>query len=490
MRAWMRARIGGDAEAGLTMIEVLVAAVVLVLGAAATFGVLGAATKNAQRAKATQVALDLAQEEMERLHSLPYDCSTVAAGESCLAVNPTPTAESGEKNPNSRVNGSEFALSRNPLGSYAPLDVEDEKGVSPESHFHTGDPEHGGVQGTIYRYVVWRNDPSCPEAECPGEDDYKQVVVAVKPDRTVSQGGEAGYVEVQSAVTNPEVEEEVPPGEEEPPSEEEPPGSGGGSEETAQQFFLTDTPCAASGTTAHSEPTEDHLLHNTLGTCASGLQTGTTLGAPDALLLSPPPDPYPEDESLPVLHDYSDDFYLEPTPDTDKGVQIRRDDTSGCHYNPTGTTHPESQVHRWVTDPMPKAFEMDGKVVLEFYTRTLNDALYTGTLCVYLFEREEIPSSEPLEEKDTMLTDSKEGSLYWTYTPEGNGYWPRNSWAKVRLTMEFAPQSIEEGHRLGVALSVDRANTPADAIPIMYDHPNYQTRLEVETKTPLEGEEG
>ena len=141
---------------------------------------------------------------------------------------------------------------------------------------------------------------------------------------------------------------------------------------TAQQFFLSDTACAPSGATERQEISSDHLLHNTLGTCASGSRTGSeNPGAPDALMLTGPPDPFPEDESLPALFDYSDDFYLEPTPDTDKGVQILRDDTSGCHYDPTGVTHPEAQVHRWVTDPMTKAFELRGKVTLEFYTRTL-----------------------------------------------------------------------------------------------------------------------
>ena len=43
-----------------------------------------------------------------------------------------------------------------------------------------------------------------------------------------------------------------------------------GSVVTAQQFFLTDTPCSSSGTTVAAEITGDHLLHNTLGTCASG----------------------------------------------------------------------------------------------------------------------------------------------------------------------------------------------------------------------------
>jgi hypothetical protein len=503
VRARIDARIGRGPEAGLTMIEVLVAAVVLVMGAAATFGVLGAATRNAQRAKATQVALDLAQEELERLHSLPYDCAKVPAGGSCLALSTLPSHENGEKKPSSRVDEGErkFALQRDPPTSYFPLDVETEKGVEPESDFYTGEGEHGGIRGKIYRYVVWRNDPSCTTEACEeSEDDYKQIVVAVKPDTPVNQQGESGYVEVQSAAPAPpeeseaeaeqKAEEEEQKAEEEQKKEEEEEeggSGGGGSDVTAQQFFLSDTPCAASGTTERVEIAEDHLLHNTLGTCASGLQTGTSLGAPDALLDSAPPDPYPEDESLPVLHDYSDDFYLEPTPDTDKGVQIRRDDTSGCHFDPTGVTHPESQVHIWVTDPLPHEFEMSGKAVLEFYTRTLNDALYTGTACVYLFEREKVGTGEEVEAKNQLLAAEPGGNLYWTYTPQGNGYWPRNSWTKVRLTMEFAGRTIPKEHRLGLALSVDRANTPADAIPIMYDHPNYASRLEVDTKTPIEG---
>ena len=487
MRAWLERRFGGG-EAGLTMIEVLVASVVLVMGAGATFGVLGAATKNAQRAKASQVALDLAQEELERLHSIPYED---------LAVNPMPTATSNPQDPNSRISGSLFALKRgNPNKAYFPVVVDAETGVSPESDFFTGDSEKGGITGTLYRYVVWRNDPSCTTEECEeSEQDYKQIVVAVKPNRSVSQGGESGYVEVQSAVTAPPTEAEPTQAEkeeeekehEEEEKENENNGGGSGTDVTAQQFFLTDTACALGGTTVREEITSDHLLHNTLGTCASGLQTGTTFGAPDLLSLAGPPDPYPEDETLPVLHDYADDFYLEPTPDTDKGVQIRRDDTSGCHYNPTGATNPESQVHRWVTDPLPKAFEMGGKVTLEFYTRTLNDALYTGTLCTYLFERQESGSAEAPVATDTMLIDTDTGNPYWTFEPEGNGYWPRNSWAKIRLTMEFqeAPRVVPANRRIGVALSVDRANTPADAIPIMYDHPNYATRIEVDTKTPL-----
>src|SRR6476646_4143592 len=55
-------------EAGFTIIEVLVAALLLTLASAAIFGALAAATRNGARAKASQVAVDRAQQEMEKLH--------------------------------------------------------------------------------------------------------------------------------------------------------------------------------------------------------------------------------------------------------------------------------------------------------------------------------------------------------------------------------------------------------------------------------------
>ncbi len=460
-------------EAGFTIVEVLVAIVILVSGALATFSLLSAANRNTDRAKESQVALDLAQQELEALRSLTNKQ---------LALTSAPPPSSDSLNPDYRVSSGKFAIIREPRGTYRKLvvnggEIEGESGkvveggvVQPSESFENGD-----VNGTIHRYIVWSNDTACGSA-CPTAQDFKQIVVAVKLNTPGNQAGERGYVEAQSNFVDPTDS-----------AEKDPAANSKGELVTAQQFFLTDTPCSSTDETERQEISGDHLLHNTLGTCASGLQTGTTQGAPDALLLGGPPDPAPEDPNDPLLYDYSDDTYLEPTPDTDKGVQIRRDDTSGCHYVPTGTTNPESQVHRWVTDPMAANFKMTEKVTLEFYTRTLNDALYKGKLCVYLYKRHEAGS--PPVATDTLLTNKSGGTAYWTYAPEGNEYWPRYSWTKVRLTMTFneAPYSIPAGDRLGVALSVERNGTPADAIPIMYDHPTYPTRVEVDTSTPIEG---
>jgi prepilin-type N-terminal cleavage/methylation domain-containing protein len=454
----------GRGERGMTLIEVIVAALIMAMVAMATFALLASATKNAQRARETQLTLDLAQEEIERLRSVPYEQ---------LAISFAPTPSPSSRNPDSRVSGSTFALKRSPVGEYAPL-VVSEAGFSPHSEFTSGNPSSGGTTGTIYRYVVWRNDSSCPDTQCPGPQDYKQVVVAVQSKGLVGEG-ERGYVEVQGKRIDPETLNEPPSGE---PGEEGEQGGG----LTAQQFYLSDTPCSKTGATARQAIAADHLLHNTLGTCSSGLQTGATIGAPDALLLAGPPDPDPENDLVPAFYDFSDDLYLEPNPDTDKGLQIRHDDSEGCNYNPTGTAHPEGQIHRWVSDPMTKALVMSGAVTLEFYTRTLNDAIYTGRLCIYLFERTESGGENPVAE-DLFLKDTN-GTPYWIYEPgDGVGFWPRNMWTKIRRPMPLAdaPYVIQPGHRLGVALSVDISNTTGDALGIMYDHPNFPTRLEVET---------
>lgn len=459
-------------EDGFTIVEVMVAALVLVAGAFATFGVLRVAVTNTHRVKATQVALDRAQQEMEALRSMTNQE---------LALTATPTNSTNAFNPGYRVSGDEFALIREPPGTYRELVVNGGElygggfistgKVSPgPTSFTTGD-----VQGQIYRYVVWRNDTSCPESTCPGTQDYKQIVVAVKLSKPSNQPGERGYVEVQSNFIDPK------------DSSLNDPIPGAQGVTTAQQFFLSDTPCSASGDTARQEIAADHALHNTLGTCASGPQTGSTLGAPDALLPGAPPDPAPEDPTNPAPYRYSSDYSGSPTPETAKGIQLRRDDTGGCHYVPAGTSEPHWQVHRWVTDPMPSEFKLAEKVTLDIYTRTLSDASYKGTLCMYLFVRHETGS--PPIATDTMIANKETGLSYWSYTPEGTGQWPRFAWTELRRELKFSgPKSIAAGDRLGLALSVERNGTGSDALAMLYDHPTYRSRIEVETPTPLSGE--
>jgi prepilin-type N-terminal cleavage/methylation domain-containing protein len=451
-------------DGGFTIVEVLVAVLILSIASMTTFSLLSAATRNVQRAKSSQVALEYAEQELEYLRSLE---------DKDLAMKGAPEPSPNPMSPDYRVSNGYFALQREPLGNYRRLVVTGEElygggyvgvgAVTPGPIPFTS----GDVKGKLYRYIVWRNDAQCPEVKCPGKQDYKQIVVAVKLDKPPSQKAERGYFEVQSNFINPKDN-----------AERDPKPDSSGNVVTAQQFFLSDSPCSPTRAVRQTI-TGNHLLHNTLGTCASGLQTGSTPGAPDALVVGAPPDPDFEDPNNPLEYDYSNDSYLDTTPDAGTGLQILKDDTPVCHFTPTGTSHPQAQVHRWVTDPMPQAFKMMGTITLQYYTQTINKVPYPGKLCVFLYKWKE--GGSPL-----LLTNTNGGTTYWM-SPE-TGSWP-TEWFKRRLTMTFSgPQTIEKNERLGLALSVERANTQLEALAFMYDHPKYPARLEVDTSTPLEGE--
>jgi Tfp pilus assembly protein PilV len=477
-------RMDARREDGFTVFEMLVASLLLVIGMMVTFQAFDAASRNTLRLKQSQVVLDRAQQEMEKIRALPY---------SQIALTVAPGASTDANSPAYRINSGKFALTRSPLGNYADLVINGGSlfgststitggAIAPES----GTVTSGDLKMRVYRYVVWQNDINCPnsapegQVSCPGNQDFKRVIVAVRLVNNNGSFSTRNYVEVKSDFIDPNKTTLTDP----------PPGPLG--VVTAQQFWLSDTPCAATGTTTRADVTANHALHNTLGTCASGPQTGTTPGAPDALMTSSPPDTFLDDPNLPGFYDYANDFYLEPSPpDGDRGVQIRRQDVAGCAYSPAGT-NPESKIHRWVTDPLPIAFTLTGTVSLEFYTAAINNATHAGKLCIYLFRRSE--AGTPPVGTDTLMGPSSTVGSF-TYTPAAGANWPKAAptaddplgWRKVRVQLTLpAAVTIPAGQRLGLALSTERAGTTFDAgLQILYDHHKTPTRIEVQTTTPI-----
>ncbi|HEY8502531.1 MAG TPA: prepilin-type N-terminal cleavage/methylation domain-containing protein, partial [Solirubrobacterales bacterium] len=162
----------GHSEDGFTIAEVLVAILILAIGSMATFSLLSAATRNAQRAEASQVALEYAEQELEFLRSMESEE---------LALTASPPHSANTFSPNNRVTNGTFALQRSPLGSYRDLVVNGGSlygGGSVEGGMIAPGPTpftSGDVKGKVYRYIVWRNDEKCTEANCPGKQDYKQI---------------------------------------------------------------------------------------------------------------------------------------------------------------------------------------------------------------------------------------------------------------------------------------------------------------------------
>jgi hypothetical protein len=317
--------------------------------------------------------------------------------------------------------------------------------------------------------VVWQDDPSCQKVPnstidaCPGARDFRRVVVIVKLDDAAISFTRA-YTEVQSNFSDPDATTQT----------SNDPGAGGPSL-TAQQFFLSDTTCN------HSAPqgvTGDHAEHQTWGACDD-----PNPQKPDGLYLEAPPDPDPNDPGNPPLYDYANDVEPSLNPDQDKGLQLLRQDVNGCSFSGGGS--PQYKIHRWVSQPLTQAFQMNGKATLELYTRTINDVNAQGTLCVFVFIRKETaaecnPVPAPCDTQLIDLTNPPDAFFVYSKNP-----WPAGVWSRERVPMSFSSATVATGQRVGVEIAVRRNGTTGDVLQFMYDHPDYPSRLEVETSTPL-----
>src|SRR5581483_2303669 len=165
-----RARTHRGADDGFTVVEVLVAAVLLTLTGIAVFGLVDAASRNNYRSQQSQVVNDRLQQEMEKLKKVPYDQ---------LALTSLPTHSNAPNDPNSRVSGTTFNVSQSG-SNYEGLVYNG--GNSQEAggtvSGGTVDPgptpfQSGDVTGKVYRYVTWQHDDACNNC---GQDWYKHVV--------------------------------------------------------------------------------------------------------------------------------------------------------------------------------------------------------------------------------------------------------------------------------------------------------------------------
>lgn len=455
----LRDRIG--ASEGITVVEVLVAALVLVLGALATLGLVDTAHRQTFRAEQSQVVSDRLQAEMEAVKRLEY---------TKVALTATPTHSNVPSNPNYRVinqsSFSTFALNKNGT-SPATLIVNGSDSVSGgvvnpgPTPFVSGDlgtGAQGDVNGKIYRYVTWINDPDCPESVCPGSKDFKRVTIAITLD-TTSAGGVRGYQQIQSDIVDGSIAQQ-PGGVPGPPSPSE-----------AVPYSLSDTPCSSNTRLSPSS----HPTHNTLGPCSAGVQAGATPGAPDRLFKTA----VPNSGAFTGSWDFSTDVVTQAP--TDQGLQMPVQPKQ-CDFSPS-RSDAHYQVHRWLTAPVSSSgdFVVDGVATLTLYSKTINDAVHTGKLCLWLFTRELTGGGT---EADNLVTDSTTGSTYFTYS-SGTGSWNSGSpWgAPYQIPLTFEELRVEPGQRLGLALAVDAAGTPGEALQFRYDNPNQESVLQVYSTT-------
>lgn len=518
-------RGGWRSERGLTIAEVMIAALILVIGGIAVLTAVDTAARSTFRAEQSQVVINRLQVEMEAIRKLSF---------TQVALTGVPAHASAEENPNWRVSGTSFALARDgtelrPLvhegsGLYGGGTVSGAAVAAGPTSFQSGD-----VRGQIYRYVVWLNDDSCSAALCPGTQDTKRVIVAALLDSTAS-GGARAYQEIHADLVDPAahpVDNALPPGggdpgggedpecsndadddadtlvdfpddpecaddgdgDESTPGHQDPPDDPpGGDQDPAWQFWLTDTPC---NNATRQTIVAQHATHNTLGACSAGLHTGTTPGAPDLMFTEAPEldNGFPPENQ--PLFDYATDVEPPSAPTADRGLQMLVPSSllsgAGClPFNLGGVLESNKQwkIHKWLSPAIPNDYDvlLNGRGALSLWTQTINGAVHPGKLCVYLFTRQldilGIPVDTPVLNLDDLLAVD--------HFPYSESSWPSGNWAEVGIQMHFAALHLLPGIRLGLAVGVHRNGTlPGDGLQFNYDTPSFDSRLEVQTSSLL-----
>jgi type II secretory pathway pseudopilin PulG len=414
-------------DGGFTIVEVLVAVVLLLIGIFAAFALLDSATRATLTAKRHQVAVNQLQRELESIRRLKYE----DVGLSSNAV-----TSSDPDSPNSRVSGNNFDVARSTGTTTNAQLVEPATGTTGLVSAGPTSFTTGNISGKVYRYVVWQDDPGCL-LTCPGTQDYKRVIVAVKIDGLLRAF--KSYAEVQSNFANPNatVIGDLPPVNPDP-----------GSLVTAQQFWLYDSPCSGN----RVEPSANHATHNTTGDC------GATNPA-DLMWTSAPPDSAPNDPAVPSTFNYSTDL-------TGGTQGLRMLARSGCNASETNP----NKIHRWETKPLPLAFSILTSAHFNFFTKSTGGT-GTGKICIRLVRRTYVLS---------LPVDTVIGTRTWQ-----NDAWPSNSdgWTALDLDITTVPTVTLINDRIVLELFVDSAS--AISPQFLYDHPNAPSRLEVATSTPF-----
>jgi len=447
----------------MTFTEVIMAALVLTIGSLAVLSLVGASVKNNYRAEQSQVVSDRLQDEMEKFKQLADNTNYDR-----IALTSAPAHSTDPNDPAYRVSGSSYAVNRNGTG-LQPM-VVDGGGLAPVTSFASGD-----VHGTIHRFVVWEPSSVCP---APQDPCLKRVIISIQLDAT--SVGARRYQETQSLIADPRASQR---------NTTPPPGG----DVTPWTFWLTDTTCDQSD---RQPLVGDHATHNTRGVCSAGLKdaddcvagTGCPPGAPDLMVTHPPP-VFTEE---PLINFATD--VLSPNPSQDKGLRTFKPGTNGCPAldvpsapetaipSVTPARYRYQEIHRWLSPAIPtgSTVQLNGRGVLNLWTRTIGGVSYPAQICVWLFQRQLNVFGVPQDTAALNLDASNAPYFQYSANP-----WPSDKWSEVTVPLHFSLSQLIAGSKLGVAIQVERAGTTGGGLQFLYDEPSFESRLEVKTTSQV-----
>lgn len=376
-------------EDGFTLVEVLIAATILITGVLTALLGMGAARKLTLVAERHTSVVQRAQLELERIKSLPYNEIALTMPSASWSTKSTdytyvnapsgscpsgggaaPTYQPDHSNGGSAateslvINGCSYTLNGTATavtsGVLAP--------VTPWSD--------GRLSGNIYDFVTWTADPTCSQTTTPGSDcattnDYKRITVVV----TLNGASEPSHPAVVSAyLPNPNQDSSQnllnSPNTKCLNSANQTVSCSNTLTGTPVQYFPCDS--AYSGSSCGTPSCSGNALHNTL------VSLGLVLPAPDLL-----------GSSLPSGTCTTGGTTTPPC--------FASNLSSGCQglpLTPTGSTScgsspplDNSKSHSWVTPGVPsgKTLNLSGAGSMTAYLRSGSGVAINVNLCLGLY---------------------------------------------------------------------------------------------------------
>ena len=485
-RAHQRAR----AENGMTLVEVLVALVVLVVGITGMFMGFITSQRASLVAERESSMAHIAQQQIEFVEGIPY---------SQVGMSAAPTTSTDPGNPDYFVTAGPtpgFDWNRT-AGTSEPLDIDT---TTPGAVTPVQSWSEGRFSGRVYDFVTWTTDPNCAPA-CPATQDYKRITVAV----TTGTGGSPQPVYVSSVITNP-------------PAASGNPLTNPGTTCTNSQgvtgqpctslidsgnpntYYLHDWPATGG---SPQPPTADNATHATVA-AVTGLVC--TASPPLAAVLSnitgcPVPDLMdgnPPSASGAAVYHYSTDQLpdssypggriLQPACGSQTcagGSGGGTGSTSDCNSKTPFGDLLNVQAGFWVTSPVTATTTLTGDGGISLFSQTVGGAGADVSFCLEIYD---IPpsggNSGSLADILAWPPVALGGAGYVGETnPATGGNWPASP-TQVSYIFNFRGSggtvSIAPGHRIGVRLWF-KANVNT-ALDLLYDNPTYPTQLQLNTQ--------
>ncbi|MFL5846978.1 MAG: type II secretion system protein [Solirubrobacteraceae bacterium] len=447
-------------ERGFTVVELLVAILVLGFVALAAGAVLASGTRNASKSETRQNLAHRAQQEVERIASLDYD-----------TIGHPAAPASGSTNTSSPLywystSTGKYRWDRAAAGATTaePLVIDAANGIVPVQSAWSD----GTASGKLFVFVTWVADGKCGTG-CPSTKNYKRVTVAV----TVDSGAEAAApVFVSSIVADPHAlpAGKIVNGNANPladPNITCKDASGATVACTASvgsanvnEWYLSDSPATGS----YTAPTVSHATHPTIapfGTCTVVTTTGCP--KPDLLSTTAPPAPA-EGAPAPPLLDYSTDLTSLPHPG---GRVLARD--VNCAATPSALDNSKGAM--WVTQPLTATTALTGAGGMTVHSQTVGATTAAVTLCVGIYA---VP---PSLTNLIAVPPVRLGVVAYAVAE-----WPAAP-TPISFSFDFVTGgtvSVSAGYRIGVRVWV-AASSGADLV-LLYDHPERASVLQLNSQ--------